>query len=406
LRELFDDETLDIEIPKFRVSEEYAKIKYFDDFAIALGAMHGLEIVTHTATTMQPEHFKKIGNQTASTIDRDYFLNGFSWRQKSSAGFLGMFDMKSAKSLALSSAVWRAMCAADPDVLKARYVPNEKRRHQEMSKSSFLVDYLSSYAWVPDGQGNYCLPRAVTKETLHPRLDFDNRNGWLTAISFGSDERKRSIEYQQHDERARSLGFIDAEHMKLVLNATAGMSKEDLDRMAREKESATREDFPDKPSANPERRQRLAVERRENAPAREKVQRERSIEPGLSGIKAEAKAYLRGAYTNGNGKLICQCCRDPMPFKLPSTDQDYFEAVLFSREVNKQFCENYLALCPTCAAKYQYACLTSHEDLKESLLAANPDGQQTIALPVTLAEQPATIRFVGAHSLDLKVLLR
>lgn len=177
-------------------------------------------------------------------------------------------------------------------------------------------------------------------------------------------------------------------------------------RMAREHESSAREEFPERPSADPERRRQNLVERRENAPAREKVQRERSIEPGIAGIKAEAKAYLRGAYTNGNGKLICQCCRDPMPFKLPATDQDYFEAVLFIKGLKQQFYENYLALCPTCSAKYQHACLTDDEEIKNRLMATDPDGQIPIEIEVTLVGKPATLRFVGTHALDLKIVLK
>lgn len=406
LRELFDDRRLAITKPKQGLSNEYLGIKHFADFAVALGVMKQLEIQEYKATEMQEDHFPKTGRTTSSTIDSDFYINGLHWRNEESPFYFGQLNLGKAHSLALSKAIWKVMSEANPDVLTARYVPNDRRRHEEKSKSSFLVDYLARHRWVPDREGGFHCPKDVSKVSLHPDFVFDDRNGWLTAIGFGEEDRKRSHNYQQKNALAKSLGFDDAEHMELAQKATRGKSKEELARMAREQESSAREEFPEKPSADPERRRQKLVERRENAPARETVQRERSIEPGLASIKAEAKAYLRGAYTNGNGKLICQCCRDPMPFRLPKTDQDYFEAVLFSKGLEQQFYENYLALCPTCAAKYQHACMESREELKDKVLAADPDGQENVTLDVTLAEQPATIRFVGAHALDLKVILR
>lgn len=405
LRDLFDDDSLVIERRKRRISNEYQGIKQFLEFALALGVMRQLEIASFKATKMQKEYFPKTGRNTSSTADIDYFINGLHWRRDSSPFYLGMFSIDG-NSLSLSKAIWAAMCNADPKVLMAYYVPNDSHAHERKSKSSFLVDYLAENLWVPDQDGHFHRPKDVSKESLHPHFAFDDRNGWLTATGFGAEERKRSTEYAQENRLAQSMGFDDAEHMDLARKAVKGRSKDELMRMAREHESSAREEFPERPSADPERRRQNLVERRENAPAREKVQRERSIEPGIAGIKAEAKAYLRGAYTNGNGKLICQCCRDPMPFKLPATDQDYFEAVLFIKGLKQQFYENYLALCPTCSAKYQHACLTDDEEIKNRLMATDPDGQIPIEIEVTLVGKPATLRFVGTHALDLKIVLK
>jgi hypothetical protein len=297
------------------------------------------------------------------------------------------------------------MCKASPEVLTASYVPNDKRRHEEKSKASFLVDYLAMHAWVPDREGHFIHPQDLTRNTIHPSLTFDDRNGWLTAVAFGAGERQRSIEYQQKNELARSLGFDDAEHMDLTQKATKGKSREELMRMTRDQDFLAREEFPEKSSPNPERRRIKMVERRENAPAREKVQRERTIEKGLANLKAEAKAYLRGSYTNANGRLICQCCRDPMPFKLPKTEEDYFEAVQFLDKLDKQLYENYLALCPTCSAKYQHACQTDVETIKRHFLEANPNGIDSVEISIQLVSTVASIRFVAVHALDLHAVL-
>ena len=86
--------------------------------------------------------------------------------------------------------------------------------------------------------------------------------------------------------------------------------------------------------------------------------------------------------------------------------EDYFEAVQFCCDVRQSFYENYLALCPTCAAKYQHARTTTDEELKEQLKVIDPDGTRTVEVAVMLVGQPATLSFVGTHTLDLKVILK
>lgn len=405
LQALFDDSAVGITKQKQRLSDEYQGIKHFVEFAVALGVMRQLEICEYKATEMQGEYFQKTGRNADATIDEDYFINGFCWQIEDSDGFIGQLKLPEGKSLALSDVVWRVMSSAAPKVLSARYIPNRSRSHEEKRKLSFLVDYLAGHPWVPDRAGNFHCPKDLDKESLHPDFLFDDRNGWLTAIGFGEAERQRSAEYRERSELARSQGFRDAAHMELALKATAGMPDEELQRMAREREGAAREEFPEKPSADPERRRARMVERRENAPAKKKVQRERSIEPGLAGIKAEAKAYLRGAYANDNGKLICQCCRDAMPFKLPGTEQDYFEAVQFIRALEQRYYENYLALCPTCAAKYLHACTTEQDEIRRQFLDTKPDGKNPVDVEIEAAGSRAVIRFVATHSLDLKIIL-
>lgn len=308
-----------------------------------------------------------------------------------------------AQSCAASRLVWDALISADAKAASATYRPNQD--YESRTKDSQLVYQLKHAAWIPDAIGEFRKPQDMTRSDLRADFPYDDRNNLLTAIGFGEAERQRSHEYRERSELARSQGFRDAAHMELALKATAGMPDEELQRMVREREGAAREEFPEKPSADPERRRAKMVERRENAPAKEKVQRERSIEPGLAGIKAVAKAYLKGAYTNDNGKLICQCCRDPMPFKLPSTEQDYFEAVQFIKGPEQRYYENYLALCPTCAAKYQHACTTEQDEIRRQFLDTKPDGKNPVDVEIEAAGFRAAIRFVATHSLDLKIIL-
>ena len=94
-----------------------------------------------------------------------------------------------------------------------------------------------------------------------------------------------------------------------------------------------------------------------------------------------------------------------MPFKLGSGDY-YFEAVQVFKDLGQHFYENRLALCPTCAAKFQFARSSSDDEVRAAIIAI--DGAQvgsSVSFPLVLAGQPHSIQFVGTHLFDLKLVV-
>lgn len=403
LAALFIDSKLHVEKPKIRLSANYRSIKKFEEFAVALGVMSQLELCTHKATEMQKDFFKKRGNETASTIDEDYFINGLLWHIKSSHGFIADFDLSACKSLALSRAIWSVMCGTDPKVLVARYMPNEKRRNEEKRKSSFLVDYLADNSWVPDKDGNFLQPAEVTRQTLHLGFKFDDRNGWLTAIGFGENTRKRSEEYQSRNRDAQKLGFSSADEAEEF----AKLKKEGLTPAVIRTSLIQRKqtDQPTQSVPDPERRRKNVLDNTADAPSKESVQRERSLQKGVTEVTAQARAYLRAKYSNSDGELVCQCCRKEMPFKLRSGEH-YFEAIQCIGDKDIRHYQNRLALCPTCAAMYQHARETDDAEIRRRIIAHTADDQApAVEIPIRLASREYTLRFVGTHWFDLKTVL-
>lgn len=405
LAALFNDNKLgeSISKPKKRLHPDYQVIKKFEEFAVALGAMKQLEICVYDATKMQSEVFEKVGRKSDSTTNEDYYINGLRWRTEGSVGFIGNFNLGRHKSMALSCAIWSAMCGTGPKVLTARYVPNKRNIHKEKSKSSFLVDYLAEHSWVPDKDGNFRRPTEITDKTLHPDFKFDDRNGWLTAIRFGEDDRKQSAEYRAKDEDAKRLGLpsVDVAEEVGAYFKTGGSMEEFRTLMSNRKQVRQ----PECPVPNAERRRRGIIERQENAPTRESVIRERSIQPGSNKETLEAKAYLREMYQNLDNLLICQCCQREMPFKLKS-DLHYFEAIQCVRGLDKHLFENHLALCPICAAMYQHARETDDAEIRRSIVEHEADDKApAVEIPVRLAGRELTLRFVGKHWFDLKTVL-
>jgi hypothetical protein len=95
-----------------------------------------------------------------------------------------------------------------------------------------------------------------------------------------------------------------------------------------------------------------------------------------------------------------------MPFRLGADNIHYFEAVQCISGLEDHYKENALALCPTCAAMYKYACSTDDDEIQESILEYdNSDDHGLIIIPIILAGEEHSLHFVEAHWFDLKTIL-
>ena len=87
-----------------------------------------------------------------------------------------------------------------------------------------------------------------------------------------------------------------------------------------------------------------------------------------------------------------------MPFKLDD-GEDYFEAVECVKTAIREIPENWLALCPICAAKYRHANASTPEEIRRLLFSAEDQELQEIL--VRLARKSETIQFKAKHMLDI-----
>lgn len=306
-----------------------------------------------------------------------------------------MLELKSIKCARL---IWNAIIRSDPKVAKARYRPNSK--YQIREADSQLVYYLKNNAWIPDKQGKLLFkPQNMTRDNLRDDFSFDNSNGLLTAICFGENAKRLTEEYQAKNNKAQEFGFSSVDRAeKWAELDRLGLSPDEL----LQKQKYTEQ--PEESAPNPERRRKNALEQSNNASSKESILRERTIQLGITNIIADAKAYLREKYTNINKMLVCQCCQKEMPFKV--NDAYYFEAVQCIKELKKHLNENRLALCPICAAMYQYARETDDAELRSIIIENDaPSDSSSIEIPITLANKKYLLRFVGTHWLDLKTNL-
>lgn len=297
-------------------------------------------------------------------------------------------------SVVCSRLIWNVLIKAPTETAKARYRPNAK--YPIRIEDSQLVYHLKKHAWIPNKHGEFCKPQDMLREDLLDDFPYDNVNGLLTAIGFGENAKRQTEEYQAKNSKAQESGFKSAEEMeKYAELSKCGFSVDVF--LAQQKHT----ELPEESAPNPERRRKNALERSNNASSKESIIRERSIQLGITNVVADAKAYLREKYTNNNKELVCQCCQKEMPFKV--NDAYYFEAVQCIKELKKHLNENRLALCPTCAAMYQYARETDDAEMCRLIVKSDvPSDSSSIEIPITLAAKKYMLRFVETHWIDLK----
>lgn len=114
---------------------------------------------------------------------------------------------------------------------------------------------------------------------------------------------------------------------------------------------------------------------------------------------------LREWYTNRSEQMVCQICKDEMPFKKRDGEY-YFEAVEVLSEVYlpREHESQYLALCPLCAAKYKEFVKREDSAMKEVCRALMESNKLEVQL--TLGTSIASVRFVQKHFIDLQEILK
>lgn len=384
---------------KYRIWEGYTKklpeslLRDFTAFAKSIGVMYNLKVErvgcyeNPHADVLKQDYYQPRVQKTNTAIDEDYSISRIA-------------EYLTGGSVWASRLIWGALVHADRKFATARFRPNQQYPIRE--SDSQLVCHLRLHAWIPDKSGIFHKPQDMTRDGLRTDFPYDDQNGLLTAIGFGERAKKRSEQYRAKNEAAKEMGFDSAEQAEELAKILSekGITPGEIRSLVSQHQRASQ---PEESVPNPERRRKGVLERRDNAPTKESVTRERTVQPGARPETLEAKAYLRTKYTNSEGQLICQCCHAEMPFKV--RDEHYFEAVQCVRGLDHHYFENRLALCPTCAAMYQHARETDDGDIRRSIVEHSAsDTASSVEISIQLAEREYQLRFVGTHWFDLKTV--
>ena len=430
----------DSESRRLAISPKYEKfgidLEKLVEFAKAVGVQTKLDTIEQRIPSGHPEYSYLVtdapgGRMTSTSKNEDYNIPKFDTFLLLPLVFMknGHVD-KVLAALALNAAklIWQTMCSQPHNCLEARFRKNSS--YPDRVGASSLVHAVKEGLWVPQKDGDsISFVRACDASREHlPEKDgfpwpkgypHDAGEAWLNAIEFGKTASKQEEESTQRDQHAKNLGFDSSEkaekYAKLdqVLKEQ-GLAPDDVISQYSSQKNEMKPDFPTSTVKNPELRKERVLEQVSNAP--EKAYEEREQRKRDTKTEIDQRTSLIEWYTNESGEMICQICKGEMPFKKVD-DEYYFVAVealtirfkdddLPESHFPKEYEAQYLALCPTCAARYNYFVREVGEGRKiMKELRSQLINSDNLVIPVCLGELETDIRFVETHLHDLKAVL-
>ena len=312
----------------------------------------------------------------------------------------GEFLLK-AQRMEASLLIWNALCNSEsgrPSILQACYQLTEKGGPRYAD--SQLVHSLREHAWVPQTDGSFVKPSVAQVDRLPGGFRYDSRYKWLAALHFGAEEKKKATDYAARAVKREELGFQSDEELERA-QAFAKLPEDEQRRFWNERQHRKEPtELPERPVRNVALRQTRVGEEAKATPGKQSVLRERSVQLGTGDAKAETKRYLVDQYTNSHDEMICQVCKNELPFRLVDGSY-YFEAVEVLLDSPKRFREAYLALCPNHAAAFRYA--NSQRNQMRDIVVNTSESENEIE--VELGGELMTIYFTATHLADVQACL-
>lgn len=394
---------------KWALSPEYQEsgieLEKLGEFAKKVGAYTKLNPEEQTIPYDHPERnrLRDNGNRNYNEINEDYDIPELD-------------VLLDRAVLSKSKLVWSAMNELSEKCLCARYRSNAS--YYPKTANSSLVWKLRNHNWVPQKREAeekiiFVRPSDAAAELLPSGFPFDSGAKWLEAIEFGKAKRDReelerrrqeenSQNYQRQETAAKEIGFSSINEVQEAKEMIE-LKRKDPDGFKKWQDGNKEEArFPTHQVANPERRKERFAEQHANAPKKEYETRERSVRTTRGEI--DPSVYLRNQYTNKDDQMICQICKEEMPFRKRDGEY-YFEAVeaLSKEYFDKEHEAQFLALCPLCAAMYKEFVKCDETALEELYHALKNSDE--LEVPLALGEWETSVRFVEAHYSDISTIL-
>jgi len=387
---LYKNENSPLLQEKWPLWNEYKTIRGFVEFAVALGVVRSVEIEKVRASCRSEKGSRYGGlleyyyeRESSYKIDEDYWIDGLD-------------SLLKRQDKLISQLIWATMTTADEHVLKARFRPN--RSIPIRSAPSLLVEALKNSAWIPTCNGDFKKPSDVSKRQLIKGFDINDVSGWLDAIGFGEREKAEDQKEKEKMAKLKSLGINKKDYEILLKAKEDPQLHAEIVQMLERK--TNKPDFPERPSPNRGRRAQKAKESVNVAPSVERKKKQRNVRTSKGNV--DKRAYLLEKYTNEDDQMVCQICKEEMPFRLPSKEY-YFEAVEAVKKGSKEHASNFLALCPLCAAKYKEWIKKVPEATE--LFRNRVLEQDDMDVPIEVDDKPYTVSFVEQHLIDLKAYI-
>lgn len=320
----------------------------------------------------------------------------YGWHERGLFGFDPDIEVEGL-SIALSSPtpekslfIWNKIVLPNAECIRGTVEKSSRKTYENSSKeeriSEFFGRLLIESKWLPGPDGHFLCPAEISLDELPEHYERSEKLADLLGM-------KKDVVAKLVEEAG-----VKPEILEYARNNPQEIEK----LIAREVARKERPTFPTRPVANPERRQERLGEQLTDAVDKEYEKRERSVRTTNGAI--DPTTWLRNQYTNEADQMVCQICKEEMPFR-KRDGTHYFEKkeVLSKKYLPKEHEAQYLALCPLCAAKYDEFVKTDDDvmaELREEIVSA-----ENCEIPISLDDEKTSIRFVETHIHDLKNIL-
>ena len=264
---------------------------------------------------------------------------------------------------------------------------------QTKATFSTLGKLLRSNPWLPDVTGKFHKPSELSLADLPETFDRDE--GLASQLGMRGSKQVVLAGLEVLAERS-GFEVADLDLLRELKEMPGQLEKlKEMVELNRMKPS-----FPERPSANPKRRTERAKRDASEAPRKQYEERSRSVR--TSTTAGDKDTYLRENYTNDNGQLVCQICKEEMPFRRRDGEY-YFESVQLFDDLSGEHVAAHLALCPLCAAKYKE--FVKRNPKYASTVRNSISSSEHLIVDIDLGRETGSIRFVEKHLLDVRGVL-
>jgi len=372
----------------------------FSDVLVGMGVKNNVKVNYRKPNSLGHVVLKKLWG------DHERGLDGFDPKADVDGLRYAILSIKSNHDIDRARFIWNRILIPHKHLIKGQIEHASRQSYDNSTirqSTSVMANKVMDIAWIPSVDGNYYKPGELALSDLPDGFKLDKD----LAEALGM----KILDYDPVDELADRLKF-PRDLMRKVIERSDLLSDllENL-RSFFEKAERTNPNYGDSSNAKPEfpnhsvfnsqRRTESVAENIHQAPDKSYEKRERSVRVSDSAINKEA--YLKNYYTNANDEMVCQLCKKVMPFKKKNGDY-YFESVelLTKEQICKESESLYLALCPTCAAKYKEYIKFDNSKIRTIVkqIQSNDIGEITIE-----TDRTETLKFNPPHYLDIRTIL-
>ena len=298
--------------------------------------------------------------------------------------------------------------------IKCTYSPAQK--YQPKKYSSQITCSLKSAKWFiqeENGRIYFVKPEDANKSKIPSKykelVSSYPLENWLREMNFGVQEEIKNEQYEKENDIISSVVGLNDNSIGILRqfnksDLSSEIKEEIINNINQYLQSCLSESMYRENDFDINRLNEKSEEAYNNANDMEYEDRKRSVRI-IDPEKALAEPFLRQVCVNEDGNILCQVCRNRLPFKKPD-GQEYFEKIqLFPKSlIKKELRVNYIACCPVCSAKMKVYYSHNVEAQKTLFKQISYSQESIVTFPVQL-DKDADITFANEHIARLRKMI-